>query len=256
MKIVSLNVQGGFYFKPLMEFVREHADADVLCFQEMLFTSSDVVETSGARANLYAELSLMLTKHNGKFAPAQDGYDLIGKVDFPISFGLAQFVRDGLRAERGDVFILGERNSRRGDASTNPRNLQYATFGLNGGVYNVVHFHGYYAGPGKGKGDTDERKKQSHEICRVIDGLQGKKILCGDFNLNPGTESLKILEEGMVNLIKSRGITDTRGILYPKPERHADYMLISPELEKRVKNFEVPNVAISDHLPLILELGV
>ena len=255
MKIISLNTWGGNEFPALMDFVRKHSeDTDVFCFQEILSTFSGVLESNGARANLYQELSNALVDHRGSFSSAQEGYDIKERTNFPIAFGLAQFVRDKLRAEGGNVFVLGHRNSRSGDASTTPRNLQWATFGHQGEIFTIAHFHGHYAGPGRGKGDNELRLLQSKKLKETLAGFPGHKIFCGDLNLNPDTESLGILEEGMINLVKLFGITDTRGELYDKAERFADYMLISPELEERIKNFAVPNVAVSDHLPLILEL--
>ena len=253
MKIISLNTFGGTYFNPLMEFAGEHAETtDVFCFQEMFSTCSRITESNGARVNLYQELSSKLGFHSGRFAPSQDGYDFEGEIDFGLSYGLAQFVKNNMRLGGGEEFIIGTRNSRTGDSSTNPRNLQYVILGFNGGVYGVVHFHGLWNG--QGKDDSDLRLLQSVRVRDAIAELPGQKILCGDFNLNPETESLRILEEGMVNLIKKYGIIDTRGKLYTKQGRYANYMLVSPELEKRIKKFEVPPVEVSDHLPLILEL--
>jgi exonuclease III len=64
-------------------------------------------------------------------------------------------------------------------------------------------------------------------------------------------QSLAILEEGMKNLIKEYGVTDTRSSLYTKPIRFADYILVSPEI--RINNFKVLAEEVSDHLPMVLE---
>ena len=84
-----------------------------------------------------------------------------------------------------------------------------------------------------------------------MDKAKGKKILVGDFNLLPDTKSLKILEKGMRNLIKEFKIKDTRGELYEKELRFADYALVSSDV--MVLDFKVLNEKISDHLPLYLE---
>jgi endonuclease/exonuclease/phosphatase family metal-dependent hydrolase len=76
------------------------------------------------------------------------------------------------------------------------------------------------------------------------------KILCGDLNLRPDTQSLSLLEEGMCNLIKSYGITSTRTRFYTRKDRYADYVLTSPEVV--VKSFQVLDTAVSDHFPLFL----
>jgi endonuclease/exonuclease/phosphatase family metal-dependent hydrolase len=77
------------------------------------------------------------------------------------------------------------------------------------------------------------------------------RILCGDFNLLPNTDSLTILEQGMRNLIKEYPVTSTRSRFYEKPDKFADYILVSPEVV--VEDFQVLDEAVSDHLPLLLE---
>src|SRR3989304_780654 len=49
--------------------------------------------------------------------------------------------------------------------------------------------------------------------------FNGQKILCGDFNLNPDTKSLNILDRGMKNLIKEYKVKSTRSGLYKKDQK-------------------------------------
>lgn len=55
-------------------------------------------------------------------------------------------------------------------------------------------------------------------------------ILIGDLNLDPDTESIKILEKEMRNLVKKYSIQTTRSDLYSKKEIMplADYCFVSP----------------------------
>jgi endonuclease/exonuclease/phosphatase family metal-dependent hydrolase len=84
-----------------------------------------------------------------------------------------------------------------------------------------------------------------------MDVTKGKKILCGDFNLLPNTESIAMLEKGMKNLVKEYGITSTRSHHYTKEHKFADYIIVSTDI--KVANFEVLQEPVSDHLPLLLE---
>ena len=78
-------------------------------------------------------------------------------------------------------------------------------------------------------------------------------ILAGDFNLNPDTQSIKMIEEfSLKNLIKEFSITDTRTSFYKKENRFADYIFVSPDI--CVKNFKVLPDEVSDHAPLYLEI--
>jgi len=252
MKVVSLNTWAGKEFNALMDYLREREkNTDVFCFQEVFDTPTEnKIVNKFYRANLFSEFQRTLPNHIGYYAPALDSHGFDGPENFPISWGLAMFVRKSLRIEgTGEIYIRGYRNSKKGDNTTIPRNLQYVKINVEGRDYIIAHFHGLWNG--KGKTDTEERIAQSKKARAFLDKLEGKKVLCGDFNLLPDTESLKILEEGFVNLIKTHGINTTRSSLYEKPDKFADYTLVSPDV--KVERFEVPNVNASDHLPMELE---
>ena len=118
--------------------------------------------------------------------------------------------------------------------------------------YTILNFQGMWH-PTIKKIDCPERILQSQKIRVFMDALPGEKILCGDFNLNPDTESLALLEKGMRNLVKEYNITTTRSELYPKEQKFADYTLVTPGVD--VKSFTVPALTVSDHLPMILEFS-
>ncbi|MCX6712734.1 MAG: endonuclease/exonuclease/phosphatase family protein, partial [Candidatus Vogelbacteria bacterium] len=102
--------------------------------------------------------------------------------------------------------------------------------------------------------DTLERLEQSRKIKAFMDSVDSPKILCGDFNLLPDTESLKIIEGGLRNLIREYGVTSTRTSFYTKPDKFADYVFVSPEI--KVVDFKVLPDEVSDHSPLLLEFEV
>ena len=193
----------------------------------------------------------MLPSHQARFAPFHYGHTYGGRVDFSIYYDLAMFMhREVDLRKHGEVFIHGNWNGSLFSVGSIGRNLQYMVFGHDGKEYTVAHFHGLWTG--QGKKDTPERIEQSRKVRRFLDQNKEPKILCGDFNLLPDTESVRILEEGgLVNLIKTHGITSTRSRLYQKPEKFADYTLVSPEVV--VERFEVPEFVVSDHLPMVLE---
>lgn len=98
-----------------------------------------------------------------------------------------------------------------------------------------------------------ERIEQSVMIMTFLNNIQGKKILCGDFNALPGSKSIGILEQGMKNLIKEFNVTSTRSRLYLQPVKFADYIFISPDAS--VKEFRTLPVEVSDHLSLFLDFS-
>ena len=97
-------------------------------------------------------------------------------------------------------------------------------------------------------------RDRSQKILGFIKKHGERTALLGDFNLNPSTQSIRILENELVNLILDYKIETTRSNLYSKKTEMpiADYCFVSKDLE--VKDFQVPYVEASDHLPLILEI--
>ena len=79
-------------------------------------------------------------------------------------------------------------------------------------------------------------------------------MLCGDFNIAPDTESIRIIGQGMRNLVRDRAVVTTRSALFEfSCNEISDYVFVSPEVT--VRSFEVPAVAVSDHFPLVLEFS-
>jgi endonuclease/exonuclease/phosphatase family metal-dependent hydrolase len=127
----------------------------------------------------------------------------------------------------------------------------------------VCNLHGVSL-PGH-KLDTPARLAQSDRLLDFMRGRPGEAAILGDFNLFPDTESiLKIERAGYRDLIKEYRVTTTRGTLVKRlhPEyatleygfqEYADFAFVTPDV--RVAAFEVPDLPVSDHLPLILTLG-
>jgi exonuclease III len=255
MKLISLNTWGGGAFDALMAFVKEQSrDTDIFCFQEMYVSDGTVPISRGGHMNIFNDIAGILPEFEGIFAEAQDDMDPYGHVDFKSTFGQAIFVNKKLPiTSRGSVFINSSRNGMKNNEFENlPMLLQYVRLGdvTVGNCYGV-------SVPGH-KLDTPRRIEQSERVVKFLNEESGKKIICGDFNLMPETESVKMIERaGMRNLISEFSITTTRSTLnyekYAEGDRQyfADYTFVSPGVN--VKSFEVPQVPVSDHLPMVLE---
>jgi endonuclease/exonuclease/phosphatase family metal-dependent hydrolase len=80
-----------------------------------------------------------------------------------------------------------------------------------------------------------------------------KKIIVGDLNLVPDTQSIQLIEAaGYRNLITEYAIVDTRTFFYRKAPRLADYVFVSRAV--RVEAFHVDQTPVSDHAALILSV--
>lgn len=268
MRLMTLNIWGGRVLEPLLTFLKqEAASTDFFCFQEV-YSSEELIYTRGevlpegasvyelsqnnrARANVLSELEKSLEGFQGIFHSAQDKTDHLGFIEDDLQYGLASFFKKDVEVIGvGEEFVHGGRNSMLDqDYSTLPRNIQHVQISYKGSVLTIVNFHGLWNT--NGKTDSPERIAQSQKVKEFLDSIEGHKILCGDFNLRPDTQSFAILEEGMRNLIKEFGVESTRSAIYKKPQKLADYILISPNID--IKHFEVIQNEVSDHLPVILE---
>lgn len=265
MKLISLNTWGGKIYNPLKKFIKDNSqNTDVFCFQEIFDTQSGFKEKSRFRVNLYQELSKILKNHNGFFVSSVDNY-MAGSfhrghfrktfTNFDLKSGLAIFIKKNLQIKsQGHFFIFGQRNGFDiTDDNSMPRIAQYITLEVNGSQLTILNVHGIWVR--EGKKDTPARLKQSKIINSFLEKASGKKIVSGDFNLDIKSESIRQMEEDMINLIKDYNIPATRNKFYPglQQNKFADYTFVSNNI--KVLDFQVPLVEISDHLPMILEFN-
>lgn len=251
MKLISLNTWGGKLFDNLIEYVKAERDStDIFCFQEVYSTSSAKKQDAqwGTRMNLYQELSAALPQHQGYFDPSVEG-EMLDEKDLLTAYGLATFVRKGISVSGLDSVEVYPFCPKPDGGHHYRRTLQ-TMFIDDGNIYFIGNVHGLHTGGGKG--DLPERIRQSEIIRDRFRQVKAEKILCGDFNLLPTTESIKILTTDFVNLIATHHIATTRSKYYEKPVKFADYCFVSSDV--RVKSFSVPYVEASDHLPMVLEI--
>jgi exonuclease III len=267
MKLISLNTWGGRLFEPLLAFIKDcAADTDVFCLQEVLDIPGEAIIGSATNISLFSVIANALPNFTGFFAAAQDNYEPITNGSSGASIGLATFVRKthAIHA-KGDFFINNERNSFvRTDYTTMPNNLSYIQLNTGGRLLTICNVYGA-SWPGS-KLDTPQRLLQSQKILDFVLSQPGEKIIAGDLNLLPGTKSINMFEKnGFRNLIKDFNIFTTRGSMHKKlkPElglgengwqEFADYTFVSFGIKS--VQFTVPDIPISDHLPMILEFKI
>ncbi len=261
MKLISLNTCGGKFFSPLSEFIKLHTQsADIFCLQEVFSTNSPHRQFPEYRANLLQEISSLLPNFTYFFDPVHEKVNTqASSVSFDLKHGLAIFVKKTIEIlDYKTYFIYRDKvvNSIKKDYSDIPVNIQFLSFLNKNKTFIVANFHGA-SYPGS-KLDTLKRIKQSEKIIEIFKKTKDAKILTGDFNLLPETQSIKILEENFRNLIKEFSIKKTRSNLSPffgtsDFQKFADYTFVSNDVI--VENFKVPEVELSDHLPMILEFS-
>lgn len=252
MKIITLNTWGGRAGKDnLLSFFENYKDIDIFCLQEVWadayeqfdghMAGGKPIKNDEIMIHGVQDISNVLKNHTGYFRP-----------HFGDNYGLMMFVNKKYEVlAEGELFVFKEKGHvPNGDIGNHARNIQYVTLLINNKPITIINFHGLWNG--KGKTDTEDRINQSKNIVKFIQTLEGEVIFCGDFNLLPNTESIKIVElTPLINLIKKFNIKSTRTSFYTKPEKYADYIFVSENVP--VKDFKVLPEEVSDHSALLLE---
>ncbi|MDO8577115.1 MAG: hypothetical protein Q7R82_02105 [Candidatus Daviesbacteria bacterium] len=261
MKLISLNTWGGKIYQPLVAFIQQHSkDTDIFCFQEVFNTKSNIKQYKDIRANLLDELTKILPAFQCFSSIEISGFDFTpDPVDFHLTMGKTIFIKKNILVNStDDILLYGDRleKSLKKDFSNLAVTLQSIDFTIQGKKFTIVNIHGT-AFPGT-KLDTKLRLEHSSKIKKFLDSKEDAKILVGDFNLLPETQSIKIFEGNMRNLIKEFNIQRTRSKLSPfygrtDFQKFADFIFVSNKV--KVESFEVPKLEISDHLPMILEFS-
>jgi len=242
-KLVSLNVWEGHIHDPLVNFIKSNQEVDIFCLQEVYHNAPHKISTDDKEVtlNIFSEIQKLLPEHEGYFVPIVSGM-----------YGMGMFVRKNIEVVAHGETRIHENQAYIGRGPTHRRSLQWAKCKYQGNTFYVLNIHGLWNG--KGKSDSPARIVQSKKIKKFIDSLDHPMILCGDFNLRPNTQSMKIVESGMRNLITLHHVSSTRTSFYPKKERFADYILTSPGFT--VNSFKVLPDEVSDHSALYLDFDL
>lgn len=268
MRLVSLNAWGGARYIALAGWL-PRVGADVVCLQEVTRTPAisgwttfrDDERELPQRANLFADVTGLLPRHQGSFDASDAGPVLIadeggGSVSHRQDFGLATFVDERHPVVgRLSEFVVGEfTDHERWPSDGRPRLVQGVRLldRTDGRYVTIMHLHGLR--DTSGKDDTAARHHQAERLVALVERLRRPDdltIVCGDLNILPDSLTFDLLADiGLVELV---GWADTRTSSYTKPIRHADYLLVSdPNV---VGNLEIPaRPEVSDHRPLILDI--
>lgn len=266
MRVICLNGWGGTLCKELLSYLAD-ARPDVLCLQEVVHSPTadqdwlayrDGDHVLPQRANFFRDVTRALPDHVATFCPAAQGVLWDGAVRVPSFWGLATFVRASLPVIAQAQGFVHKRFSPDGYGE-HPRSRSAHAVRIFDEAHkrpvSIAHMHGLR--DLAGKADTPERAAQARRLLALSDQVSEPgdlRIICGDFNVEPDSETLTYLRaQGFDELVTGGGFAGTRTPLYRKPGRFADYMLVNrPDAVLRFDVVRAPEV--SDHCPLMLEI--
>ena len=249
MKLITLNTWAGRVKEPFEKFLKEKmADTDIFCFQEIFNDLNEELETNiderGRNKHILKEITEILTDYNVYFCPVIENV-----------YGIAIFLKKGFEVIASGEVMLYENPSFTStrDGVDHTRKMQWIHIKHGRKDVMIMNVHGHWSA--EGKSDNANRLEQSKIISDFIKSSGPvPKIMVGDFNLLPETQSIKILEGHFTNLITKYNIPTTRTELYKGDDKHADYAFVSDEI--LVEGFEALPDVVSDHVPLALQFDV
>ena len=139
------------------------------------------------------------------------------------------------------------------DVSDTPRNLEHTVLDVDGRDLHIFNTQGIWGFNGK---DNPRRLAMIQSIQEAMKG-SAPALLCGDFNVEEGTECISRLQNWLIDpfkgerkssfnmRIKSGGGFGTSVV---------DFIFATQDL--RIVKHESPDIDASDHLPLILEIEI
>ncbi|MEM6783841.1 MAG: endonuclease/exonuclease/phosphatase family protein [Bacteroidota bacterium] len=266
MTILCLNGWGGKLHEALQSYLSD-LRPDVLCLQEVVhspraekawLTYRDGDHILPQRANFFQDICAALPNHAATFCPAAQGVLWDGDVAIPSQWGLATFVHEatpviaqvqGFVHKRFSPFSYGRHPRSR--CAHAVRVFDYPQ----SRTVSITHMHGLR--DLQGKADTPERAAQAHRLLGLANAVADADdlaVICGDFNVEPDSETLRLLAQaGFTDLVTRGGFAGTRTSHYKKPGRFADYMLVN-DVSAVVEFDVVSTPEVSDHRPLLLRL--
>lgn len=253
VKFLSLNIfEGGLLFDNILDFLHQEKP-DVLALQEV---NNGLDKSLSDNLRSIDVLKSVLPNFDYFFAPEI----LVRYPEGKIDIGNAIFSRYPI-SNKKTIFLsvpYGEYDlqPKDGDYSKHPKNMQCCDVSIADSQLRVCNLHGIWGLDGA---DNELRLEMGRRIVNEIKDTQ-KVILAGDFNLLPNTDVILDIEKHLTNVFKDELHTSfnlSRKDLVKHPgyaSAVVDMVFVSPDL--RVVDHRCPQVDVSDHLPLIVEIDV
>ncbi len=135
-----------------------------------------------------------------------------------------------------------------------PRHLLAAEVRVGPLTISIMSTHGAWTAPPE---DTDETVRQAGMTAEYLKNLNQPFILGGDFNALIQSKTIGTINKVANNLLLNSGVIETTNpqIHKIKPRGYLiDFIFTSPEF--KLERLLVPQITVSDHLPVIAELQV
>lgn len=251
IKFIQINIYKGAYLENLLSFLEEQ-EPDVVSMQEV----------SSGRINVYQDKTVNLfdlIRDKLGYRGVYNG-DLKLEGDASSTFGNAVLTRLPVLGSHIQVIkefrplTLEEVHSGVEVWPLIPRHVLDLMVDVDGKKVHTMSWHGAWTAPPQ---DTEETIRQAKLIAEYLISLNEPFILGCDSNELLQSETIQTINQVAVNIMEGSGILQTT---HPKIHKIVprgyliDYIFTSRDIQ--LKSVTVPQVTVSDHLPVVAELVV
>lgn len=248
LKLIQVNIYAGKYWDALIEFLKTE-NPDFITAQEVTSGRENRIDdkTADLFELLKRELNLVGAYHKDFDV---DGNGHMGNAVLTrhkIASSKAVILKP-YRMVTHDEFVSHE------FFPTFPRHALDATISVDGRVMHIISTHGAWTAPPQ---DTDETLRQARLLANYLSLLEEPFLLAGDFNNIPDSKTIGLINAVSNNLMTGSGIKQTT---HPKIHKIVprgylvDYIFASKDF--KLRSIRVPEVTVSDHLPVIAEVEI
>lgn len=248
--VISLNVWlGGILMPDIIDFL-QHQKPDILALQEVM-NSPD--QSLPVQYRTYEFLQNNLNFPFSNFAPAFMNNSPVGKIvqgnaifsTFPLTPGATIFFNEPYSENYVDIPE---------NFATCPRILQTVRLSTNVGGIDIFNVHGVWDLDG-----DNVSQARKNMILKILEAMKNKSplIVLGDTNAKTTNPVMREIEQQLYSVFGTnyRSTFNMRRKTNPGYASAAvDMMYVSSDIEVATK--DIPDVDISDHLPIVAHLRI
>ena len=247
LKFIQINIYKGQYLDALIRFLKDQ-NPDFISMQEVTAHELNLCDKNLDLFDYFKkELRLNgVVDKVTKPTDAQDSYlgnAVFSRFEILDSEVLALKTFEGITLAKIDMVENFPLLS---------RHLISAECTVHGRKVHAISWHGAWTAPPT---DTEKTLRQAKEVAGFLKNLKEPFILGCDMNAVIQGKTAGLISQSANNLMMNSGVLQTN---HPKIHKIAprgfliDYIFTSPHF--KLKKLEVPEVTISDHLPVVAEL--
>lgn len=245
MKIMQLNIWAGRMARGLIRYI-EKEQPDVICMQEV-FNADFAVPTPDRMFDIFSRLKEVSGLQYDYFS-MRYSVDVIGRTAPYGNAILSRFPIKSAQTIQIEKNVL-EHVTAESDIY-NATNLQIVTIDVDGQVWTIANHHGHHDLDPAG---NEESVAAMQRVADSLRDIQGPLVLCGDLNVWPESPAMRVFDGWLDDIVAQSGATSTLARINVDRDVVCDHILVNDNV--MVKSFKVDEVIISDHYPLVAELG-